>query len=129
MNPRILALFTLPGPMPNRMPEKFESNAWYPGAVYVIARQRDGKVLVGGRFDRVSGGIARNNLLRLDADGSLDQNLAPVVAASRSTWSIRVVRRGPGCPAEHAWGVSRSMATARWTHLEPCCIGHGAGLG
>jgi uncharacterized delta-60 repeat protein len=41
------------------------------GAVYSIALQRDGKVLIGGRFTTVNG-VSRNNLARLNTDGTLD---------------------------------------------------------
>lgn len=46
------------------------------GNVYVLATQPDGKLLVGGQFAHV-GGIARNNLARLNADGSLDTAFNP----------------------------------------------------
>ncbi len=41
------------------------------GTVSVIARQADGKVIIGGSFDHVRG-VARNGFARLNADGTLD---------------------------------------------------------
>lgn len=41
------------------------------GAVYAIAIQTDGKILIGGEFAAVNG-VPRQNLARLNADGSLD---------------------------------------------------------
>src|ERR1700730_12927758 len=41
------------------------------GQVGAIARQPDGKVVVGGTFDHVNG-VPRHFLARLNADGSLD---------------------------------------------------------
>ncbi len=46
------------------------------GNVYVLATQADGKLLVGGQFATV-GGVARNNLARFNADGSLDTAFNP----------------------------------------------------
>lgn len=46
------------------------------GVVSNLARQPDGKVLIQGQFNMV-GGVPRNRLARLNADGSLDPNFAP----------------------------------------------------
>ncbi len=46
------------------------------GNVYVLVTQPDGKLLVGGQFSAV-GGVPRNNLARLNADGSLDTGFNP----------------------------------------------------
>ncbi len=48
----------------------------YPLAVYTLALQSDGKVIVGGSFDTVNG-TARNSIARLNADGSLDTAYNP----------------------------------------------------
>ncbi len=42
------------------------------GVVYALVVQSDGKILIGGEFSAV-GGVPRNNLARLNADGTLDQ--------------------------------------------------------
>ena len=47
-----------------------------PGLVLAIALQPDGKVLIGGYFSLVDG-VARNNIARLNADGSLDRTWNP----------------------------------------------------
>jgi len=46
------------------------------GNVYVLASQADGKLLVGGQFSTVQG-YPRNNLARLNADGSIDHSFDP----------------------------------------------------
>lgn len=46
------------------------------GNVFVMATQADGKVLIGGQFGAVAG-VPRNNLARLNADGSLDAAFNP----------------------------------------------------
>lgn len=45
------------------------------GEVLAAAIQPDGKIVIGGRFSAVNG-IARGNLARLDADGTLDRTFA-----------------------------------------------------
>jgi uncharacterized delta-60 repeat protein len=51
------------------------------GVVRTLAVQADGKILVGGAFTRLGGGGAgattRNNIGRLNADGSLDKSFNP----------------------------------------------------
>ncbi len=42
-----------------------------PGSVYAIARQNDGRILIGGEFASV-GGVARSRLARLKATGGVD---------------------------------------------------------
>lgn len=49
----------------------FLSSAFSADAVTTFARQPDGKVVIGGQFDRVDG-LGRKNLVRLNADGSID---------------------------------------------------------
>jgi uncharacterized delta-60 repeat protein len=45
-------------------------------AVYTMAVQADGKIIIGGGFTAV-GGVARLNMARLNADGTLDASLNP----------------------------------------------------
>jgi uncharacterized delta-60 repeat protein len=45
------------------------------GEVLAIALQPDGKIIIGGRFTTVNG-IARNNIARLNDDGTLDRTFA-----------------------------------------------------
>jgi uncharacterized delta-60 repeat protein len=49
-------------------------------AIYSVAVQPDGKLLVGGDFTRFNG-VARNGLARLNANGSLDSSFNPGSAA------------------------------------------------
>jgi len=51
----------------------FGSGEGVNGEVNAVAVQPDGKVVIGGRFTSVNG-IPRNNLARLNADGSLDRS-------------------------------------------------------
>ena len=46
------------------------------GAVFALATQPDGKILVGGQFSTVRG-FPRNNLARLLPDGTLDESFNP----------------------------------------------------
>ena len=45
------------------------------GEVLAIALQPDGKIVIGGRFSTVNG-IVRNNIARLNDDGTLDRTFA-----------------------------------------------------
>jgi len=47
-----------------------------PGFINALARQRDGKVIVGGEFS-FAGGLPRRNLARVNGDGTLDGTWAP----------------------------------------------------
>jgi len=73
---------TLPDATPDLRPELFSSGQWVPGQIAVAQRQPDGKLLLGGSFNRVAGGIVRDHLLRLNQDGSIDMDFAPAFASS-----------------------------------------------
>lgn len=45
------------------------------GSVNAVVVQSDGKIVIGGKFSEVNG-VPRNNLARLNADGSLDRSFA-----------------------------------------------------
>jgi uncharacterized delta-60 repeat protein len=49
------------------------------GEVLAIMIQPDGKIVIGGRFSAVNG-IARNNIARLNGDGTLDRTFADQLA-------------------------------------------------
>jgi uncharacterized delta-60 repeat protein len=49
------------------------------GEVLAIVIQPDGKIVIGGRFSAVNG-IARNNIARLNGDGTLDRTFADQLA-------------------------------------------------
>jgi uncharacterized delta-60 repeat protein len=55
------------------------------GAVFAIAVQPNGKILIGGQFSTV-GDTPRRNLARFNADGTLD---APITSAMASAGSVR----------------------------------------
>ncbi len=54
----------------------FTVGAGVSGDVYTVAVQADGKILIGGEFTTVAG-VTRNNLARLNANGSLDTAFDP----------------------------------------------------
>jgi uncharacterized delta-60 repeat protein len=51
------------------------------GAVYAAERQADGKILIGGLFYEYNG-AARENVARLNTDGSLDTTFAPATGGN-----------------------------------------------
>lgn len=54
--------------------------------VYSLALQADGKILIGGRFQRVAG-LYRRCIARLESDGSLDFSFDPALGAGpQSAW-------------------------------------------
>ena len=55
-------------------------SGFYVPQVYAIALQADGKIVVGGRFQGLGGGTGatpRDNIGRLNADGSVDAGFNP----------------------------------------------------
>lgn len=65
----------------------FFANAQGPGTVYAAARQADGKVIIGGNF-WFAGGVPRQNLARINPDGSLDRFWAP--SASGPVYALAI---------------------------------------
>ena len=55
------------------------ADAALPGTVNAIARQSDGALIVGGRFD-VAGAFSRTNIVRVTADGRIDPAWDPAPA-------------------------------------------------
>jgi uncharacterized delta-60 repeat protein len=51
-------------------------HSYYTPRVYAVAVQTDGRVLIGGQFGTV-GGLPRDGLARLNADGSIDSTFVP----------------------------------------------------
>lgn len=49
------------------------------GSVNALVVQADGKIILGGKFSNVNG-VPRNNLARLNADGTLDRTFADTLA-------------------------------------------------
>ncbi|MGQ9896709.1 MAG: hypothetical protein ACUVR8_03980 [Acidobacteriota bacterium] len=54
----------------------FDPGSGVNGSIYAVAVQDDGKVVIGGEFTAFNG-VPRNNLARLNADGSLDTTFVP----------------------------------------------------
>ena len=52
-----------------------------------LALQSDGKVLIGGRFTEV-GGVARNRIARLNANGTLDATFDPGTGTNGTPWHL-----------------------------------------
>jgi uncharacterized delta-60 repeat protein len=52
-----------------------------------LALQTDGKVLIGGRFTEV-GGVARNRIARLNANGTLDATFDPGTGTNGTPWHL-----------------------------------------
>ena len=68
-----LAAFTHPvNAAPGDVDKQFNPNA--NGGVYIVALQPDGKIIIGGGFTAV-GGVARNYLARINADGVTGRGL------------------------------------------------------
>ncbi len=62
----------------------------FPANIQAFAVQRDGRIVIGGTFNRVNG-IARNLLARLNADGTLDAAFAPVLQTEDAQSSVLAV--------------------------------------
>ena len=59
------------------------------GTVYALARQPDGKILIGGDFTSFNG-TAINRIARLNSDGSLDTTFTPGAGANSTIYDILV---------------------------------------
>lgn len=62
--------------------------------VHAIALQPDGKILVGGSFTQVNGTL-RSNIVRLNADGSIDPSLLATISGAQAFVS-KIVRQPDG---------------------------------
>ena len=69
----------------------FQPPAGITNAVYSIALQPDGKIVVAGAFNRTNGSL-ENRILRLNADGSRDESFAP---GSGANGTVRAVALQP----------------------------------
>jgi uncharacterized delta-60 repeat protein len=70
--------------------------------VLAIALQPDGKIVIGGWFDQVSG-TTRQRLARLNADGSLDSTFTPPSGAINWVSSIVLQQDGKIVVGGHFW--------------------------
>ncbi|HEY0458664.1 MAG TPA: hypothetical protein VGC97_05880 [Pyrinomonadaceae bacterium] len=71
----------------------FSPSSSLAGNLFAIARQTDGKVLIGGQFGSVND-TARSNIARLNADGTLDATFAPGTGANGIVEGIAVQADG-----------------------------------
>lgn len=74
----------------------FRKQTSTPGKVWAIAAQADGKVVIGGEFNSVNG-VARRNVARLNADGTLDTTFDPLYSGTGpdgAVWSLRTLPGG-----------------------------------
>jgi uncharacterized delta-60 repeat protein len=63
--------------LPNgTLDQSFNPGTGISGALYAIALQNDGKIIIGGNFTSYNG-ITRNHIARLNTDGSLDLTFNP----------------------------------------------------
>ena len=82
------------------------------GGIFSMAVQTDGKILVGGVFGAING-IVRNNLARLNQDGSLDTGFNPNIQGGflATVYSVAIQRDGKiviGGQFASVRGVARS---------------------
>ena len=67
---------TVGGLAPGLVDRSFNPGTGANGPVYALARQPDGKILVGGQFTTING-VTRGGIARLNANGSLDASFNP----------------------------------------------------
>lgn len=107
LRPWLKALFTLllcalvlpataqlPRPMELPGPFKMSLTGFQPllgqdATVLAVARQADGKVLIGGRFSQVNS-VPRQNIARLNADGSTDAGFNPGLGTDAPVHALAV---------------------------------------
>lgn len=65
------------------------------GPVYCIQVDPDNKVLIGGMFTKFNG-VSKNNIVRLNADGSVDNSFTAIVGATKFEKPISIVRQSNG---------------------------------
>ena len=71
----------------------FNPGAGANGTVHAVALQADGKVIIGGAFTTY-GGVARNRVARLNADGSLDTTFDPGTGANGTVHGLVLLSSG-----------------------------------
>jgi len=88
----------------------FDTSTGANEAVYAVALQPDGKVLIGGILTQVDG-VARNRIARLNPDGSLDSTFDPSSGANSYVYSVATQTDGKvliGGAVTQVNGVGRS---------------------
>lgn len=71
----------------------FRRAAALPGSVWAVAEQPDGKILIGGNFSTVNG-VARNNIARLNTNGSLDTSFDPGTGPNGDVRALEILADG-----------------------------------
>ena len=66
--------------------ESFGKNLQFDGAIYAIARQDDGRLVVGGSFEHING-VRRAFIARLLGDGTVDDSFQPQ-GGPTSDWTV-----------------------------------------
>ena len=80
------------------------------GEVLAVVVQSDGKIVIGGRFSAVNG-IVRNNLARLNPDGTLDRSFAEPEGVNGQVNALAIQPNGRSLSEEP------SLRRARRKHL------------
>lgn len=85
----------------------FDPGSGADGAVLAIILQPDGRILVGGTFTSING-TERNQVARLDADGSLDTSFNPLVPSYEAVRAIALQDDGKVLVGgDGSWAVVR----------------------
>jgi uncharacterized delta-60 repeat protein len=87
----------------------FVINMGFKGVINALALQPDGKILVGGMLANYNG-VACGGLVRLNADGSLDQNFVYVKGISGYVYCINVLPGGKIMAAGYFGHFDRALA-------------------
>ncbi len=60
------------------------------GAVYAMVAQADGKILLGGTFSEYNGTSGINNIVRLNADGTVDNTFTTGTGFDNAVWALKL---------------------------------------
>jgi uncharacterized delta-60 repeat protein len=71
----------------------FDGADVYQGEVYALGVQTDGRIVVGGNFTSYNG-VARNKIVRLNKDGTIDTTFNSVAGSSAIVESLVVLQNG-----------------------------------
>ncbi len=86
-------------------------------AVYAILEMSDGRVLIGGDFRKV-GGVARRNIARLNADGTVDESFDPGTGFSGPVYSLALDQASGLVVAGGAFERFNGSSTPRVARLQ-----------
>lgn len=78
---------------PGSLDPSFDAGTGTDDGIYTTSIQSDGKIIFGGTFTSYNG-TARNNIARLNPDGSLDTSFDPGTGASDPVYTISIQRDG-----------------------------------